>query len=260
MKFTSKILLTLLIVLIGGLLSSNIILKKEYDKVDKTDIYWTYENVLQQPFKYLKITGGNGTKIAFEQSPKYSVRILQEWKRYHGGEIKTHVINDTLFINFDFIPENLYEKFWMQGITAVRIFSPDLLSVDGFNTNLEMFKLKQKSMNVSITGKSRFEVESMLPALDSLNISQKDSSEVIFEMAPDYQTTEITDPTRIGVSFASTQQINSNEAMTIQSVRANVQGNSLLDIGHAQIQSLQLHIADSSAIILSGGALSKIRK
>ena len=73
------------------LLSSNIILKKEYDKVDKTDIYWTYENVLQQPFKYLKITGGNGSRIAFEQSPKYSVRILQEWKRYHNGEIKTHV-------------------------------------------------------------------------------------------------------------------------------------------------------------------------
>jgi len=259
MKFTSKVLLTLLVLLVVGLLSSNIILKKEYDKVDKSDIYWNYEKVLQQPFKYLKITGGNGTRIAFEQSTKYSVRILQEWKRYHGGEIKAHITNDTLYINFDFIPSNLYEKFWMQGITAMRIFSPELLSVDGFNTNFEMFKLKQKSMNVNIGGKSRFEVESMIPALDTLTIAQKDSSEVIFEMSPDYQTTVITDPTRIGVSFVATQQINSNEAMSIQLVHANVQGNSLLDIGHAQIQSLQLNIADSSAIILSGGALKKTK-
>ena len=57
MKFTSKILLALLVVLTGAVLSSNIILKKEYDKVDKSDIYWNYENVLQQPFKYLVIKG-----------------------------------------------------------------------------------------------------------------------------------------------------------------------------------------------------------
>src|ERR1043165_300991 len=139
MKFTSKILLALLIILIGGLLSSNIILKKEYDKVDKSEIYWNYEKVLQQSFKYLKITGGNGTRIAFEQSTKYSVRILQEWKRYHKGEIKAHVTNDTLYINFDFIPSNLYEKWWMRNTTSVRIFSPELLSVEGFNTNFEMF-------------------------------------------------------------------------------------------------------------------------
>jgi hypothetical protein len=259
MKFTSKILLALLVILIAGLLSSNIILKKEYDKVDKTDVYWNYENVLQQPFKYLKITGGNGTRIAFEQSPKYSVRILQEWKRYHGGEIKAHILNDTLYLDFDFIPGNLFEKFWIQGITAVRIFSPELLSVDGFNTNFEMFKLKQKSITVNISGKSKFEVESLFPSLDSLTISQKDTSEVIFEMSPDYQTTVVTDPTRIGVRFVATQQINSNEAMSIHSVSANLKGYTLLDLGHAQIDSLQLSIADSSAIIISGGALKKFK-
>ncbi len=188
MKFTSKILLALLVVLIGGLLSSNIILKKEYDRVDKTDIYWNYEKVLQQPFKYLKITGGNGTKIAFEQSPKYSIRVLQEWKRWHNGELKAYVNNDTLFINFDFIPANLYEKSWMKSITAVRIFSPQLLSIDGFNTNFEMFKLKQKSISVNMSGKSIFEVESMIPDMDSINVIQKDSASVEFEMSPDYKS------------------------------------------------------------------------
>ncbi len=260
MKFTSKILLGILILVIGELLCSNIILKKEYDKIDKTDIYWTYENVLSQPFKYLKITGGNGTRIAFEQSPKYSVRILQEWKRYHGGEIKAHVTNDTLYIDFDFVPANIYDKFWMKGITAVRIFSPELLSVDGFNTNFEMNKMKQKSINVNITGRSKFELESLVPSLDSLIIAQKDSSEVVFEMAPEYHTTIMTDPKRVGISVTTTEQVNSNEGMSVNSLIATVTGNSLLDIGHAQIQSLQVHIADSSGIILSGGALKKIRQ
>ncbi len=230
MKFTSKVLLALLVVLIGALLSSNIILKKEYDAIDKTDIYWNYERVLQQPFKYLKITGGNDTKIAFEQSPKYSVRILQEWKRYHGGEIKAHVKNDTLFINFDFVPTNLYEKFWMKGITAVRIFAPELLSVEGFNTNFEMFKLKQKSIEVNMAGKSQFEVESMIPSFDSLVIYQRDSSEVIFEMSPDYAESQtnvsrekeisITDTVKGNLIFFNPgpQEIKSKEAMAIQSV------------------------------------------
>lgn len=271
MKFTSKVLLALLVVLIGGLLSSNIILKKEYDKVDKTDIYWNYEKVLQQPFKYLKITGGNGTKIAFEQSSKFSVRVLQDWKRWHNGELKAHVNNDTLFINFDFIPANLYEKFWMKDITAVRIFSPELLSVEGFNTNFAMFKLKQKSITVNMSGKSVFEVESMIPNMDSINVIQKDSASVEFEMSPDYKSKKEEDTVvnkgiqihfghKTITSGASSHGIKSDEAMNINSVNANVQGYSVLDLGHAQIGSLQLTIADSSAIILSGGVLNKIRK
>ncbi|MDQ2719373.1 MAG: hypothetical protein M3Z26_06370 [Bacteroidota bacterium] len=271
MKFTSKVLLALLVVLIGGLLSSNIILKKEYDKVDKTDIYWNYEKVLQQPFKYLKITGGNGTKIAFEQSPKFSVRVLQEWKRWHNGELKAHVNNDTLFIDFDFVPANLYEKSWMKGITPVRIFAPQLLSINGFNNNFEIFKLKQKSIYVNMSGKSVFEVESMIPDMDSINVIQKDSASVEFEMSPDYKSKKEMDSTinkGIQIHFGDKtielatglDEIKSNEAMNINSVNANVQGYSILDLGHAQIQSLQLKIADSSAIILSGGVLNKLRK
>src|SRR5207237_155381 len=111
MKFTSRILVMLLVVLLAGLLSSNMLLKKQYNGIDKSDLYWTYNKVLEQSFKYLKITGGNGTNIAFEQSAKPSVRLLQEWVRFHGGTIKAAVRNDTLYLNFNFKPANEYEKF-----------------------------------------------------------------------------------------------------------------------------------------------------
>jgi len=268
MKFTSKILVALAVILVGGLLSSNIILKREYNKVDKSDIYWNYHKILQQPFKYIKIIGGNGTRIAFEQSENYSVRILQEWERYHGGKLQAHITNDTLYMNFDYIAPTPYDFFYIKNTTTVRIFSPELLSFDGFNTNFEMFKLKQKSMNVSLTGRSKFEVESMLRSLDSITVFQRDSSEVVFEMSPDYKPVKSAEKTKsatitIGSSpsdMSSLNQIKSPEAMSIKTVKANLQGYSLLDLGHAQIDSLRLSIADSSAIIISGGALKKVVK
>jgi hypothetical protein len=52
--------------------------------------------------------------------------------------------------------------------------------------------------------------------------------------------------------------IESKEAMVIRAVDADLQGYTLLDLGHAQLGSLQLRIADSSAVILSGGALKKM--
>ena len=117
------------------------------------------------------------------------------------------------------------------------------------------FKLKQKNLTLNMSGKSTFEVESMIKNLDSLNISQMDSSNIVFEMSPDFRPVEgkqIITPNDV--------EIKSPEAMSIQSVKANVQGYSLLDLGHAQIQSLQLNISDSSAIILSGGALRTLPK
>lgn len=269
MKQSIKILITLLLLLLGGLLYSNIALKQEYDKLDKSDIYWTYGKILEQPFRHLVIKGGNLSNIAFEPGPKYSVRVLRDWEGYHEGRVKAYTVNDTLFVDFPETPKNLYEKFWMRSMTLVRIFAPEIVSVAGFNTRLGMFRLKQKSLAVHMSGKSSFEVESLIPHLDSLNITQKDSSQVIFEMSPEYKLKPMTKIDQQVMILDSTRQrqakngqeqrpIKSNEAMDIRSVNADLQGYNLLDLGHAQIASLQLHIADSSAIILSGGALKKL--
>ena len=91
-----------------------------------------------------------------------------------------------MFINFDYKPANPFEKVWLENAAPVRIFSPELLSVTGNNTNFEMQKLKQKSITVNMSGKSKFEIESMYPEMDSINVTQSDSTAVVFEMSPDY--------------------------------------------------------------------------
>lgn len=87
-----------------------------------------------------------------------------------------------------------------------------------------------------MSGKSSFEVESMNPYFDSLKISGKDSSAIEIEMSPDYQT---------------------SESFSVKSVIADIHDVSILDIGHAQIESLNFIVDDSSAILLSGGTLKK---
>ena len=270
MKLTSRILLVIGIILIAGILSSNMILKKQYDSIDKSDGYWTYDKILQQPFKHLNITGGNETKIFYAQNAKPSVRVLKEWVRYHGGEVKAAIRNDTLFLNFDYKSANEYEKYWLKNAAPVRIFSPELLSITGNNTNFEMQKLKQNTVNVNMSGKSKFEVESLDPDMDSINITQSDSTSVVFEMSPDYRKSNTEDNPEgklkfhnsagVAVEYPSPQQKEFNESMSIKTVTANIKGYSILDVGHAQILTLQLQVQDSSAIVLSGDALKKINK
>jgi hypothetical protein len=272
MKVSTIILLVTLVLLFTTMFASNILLKKEYDKVDKSDLYWTYGKILQQPFKHLKIEGGNVSHIAYEQSKNASVRVFKNWEGYEKGIVKTFVRNDTLFVKFPNVYKDAYEKRWLKWNTLVRIFSPELLSVNGIDTDFELFKLKQKSISINLSGKSRLEVESYLYNLDSLNITQRDSSEVVFEMSPDLKTSEPADDKATVLKnepkLIETENVNQGdimltpaavrkgwETMSVQSVTADLKDVTLLDIGHAQVKNLKLNIADSSAIILSGGTL-----
>jgi hypothetical protein len=88
MKLTSKILLTMLLLYITGIVLSNIALKNEYEKTDKNDLYWTYGKILEQPFSHLVIEGAYVTKIAYEPSKNPSVRVYKDWDGYEKGVVK----------------------------------------------------------------------------------------------------------------------------------------------------------------------------
>jgi hypothetical protein len=118
------------------------------------------------------------------------------------------------------------------------LFAPQLLSVEGSNTNIELQKLKQNSISIDIKGKSRLEVESYQNTFDTLNIAQADSSQVVFEMAPELKGSQI---------------------MHFNNVTASLKDYTILDIGHGYTNNLNLNLADSSAIILSGKSLKALK-
>jgi hypothetical protein len=264
MKWSTKILQGMALIVVAGLLASNLVLKKEFDKVDKNDTYWTFAKVLEKPFKYLQLEGGNITNILFTQSPNYTVRISNDWKHGHTPDDLFHaqISGDTLYIKFVYISQDEGEKNWMKRMDLVRIFAPELRYVGGFNTNFEMEKLAQKSIAVNISGRSKFEVESFIPEMDSISVIQKDTAEVVFEMSPEYKA----EPSAIGMGGKinifgpESHRITSSQSMTLRALQADLKGYSLLDVGHAQIGSVHLKIADSSAVILSGQALRTYQK
>jgi len=98
-KLSTGILIIVMIFTVTGVFASIVTLKGVYDKLDKSDLYWNYNKILEKPFKYLKIKGGNVTNIIFEQSKNPSVRILNYWDP-DDNAIKAFVKNDTLYLTF----------------------------------------------------------------------------------------------------------------------------------------------------------------
>jgi hypothetical protein len=238
MKKSSLLLLILLGLFIISLVGSDLMLKKQYNKIDKSDPFWNYTKINKGSFHHLKITDGNVTRIAFIPSPHGSIGILSYWETDMDGRVKTRIAHDTLFLQVEARNENQGIKEWMKYHTLITITCPELLSVNAMNTNLNIDKLNQKNLVVQVFGKSRLEVESYNPDFDSLHVHQQDSSEVIFEMAED---------------------IKSSGSMQLRLLSADVQGHSLLDVGHFRILSLHHTIGDTAAIILSGYTLGRMK-
>ena len=240
LKLSTKILISILILFVTGVVVADLKLKSVYDKVDKTDPYWNYSAILQQPYKYLKIDGGNVSNIIYQPGPRPSVRILNYWWDYKKGEsVTAYVKNDTLHLHISNKLENLAHKNWMKSKVVVRLFGPQLLSVDGSDTNFELQKLKQNTFAVNLRGKSRLEVESYKHDFDSISVSGRDSSAVVFEMSPDIKGTK---------------------TMTFAHANVVLKDYSILDIGHARTADLKLNVTDTSAIVLSGKSIAGLRK
>ncbi|MBD1363946.1 hypothetical protein IDJ77_09010 [Mucilaginibacter sp. ZT4R22] len=238
-KISTIILRTLFAVMLLGVVVSDLAFKNVYNKVDKSDTYWNYNKILEQPFKHLKLDGGNITKIVFQQSKHASVRVLNYWDAYRKDvTFKAYVKNDTLHLVFPNKYKNEGEKNWMQNRVLVRLFAPELLSVEGTNTNFELQKLRQANITVNLKGKSRLEVESYNQNFDTLRITQADSSQVLFEMAP---------------------ELKGSKNMHFGYVAANLKDYTILDIGHGFAENADLAITDSSAVILSGKSLKAMK-
>jgi hypothetical protein len=240
LKLSTMILLISLVLITIGLFASNMALKTEYNKLDKNDKYWNFTIVLSQPFKHLKIDGGNLTQIVFEQDPTSSVRVAKYWPDYKNeSNFKAFVSNDTLHITMVYNPKSRANREWMSNTSLIRISAPQLLSVNINNSNFEWDSMKQNNLNVNLKGKSSFTIESMVNIIDTLNITQHDSTIAIFDFSSGYK---------------------GHKAINFQHVKADLFDRATLNIGTGYTSDLKLNMADSSSIILSGKSVNKLHK
>lgn len=239
MKLSTKFLGGLGVLTVAALFSANIAIKQNYDNTDKDSFYWGYGKILEQSFRHIRIEGGNTTQIAFEQNEKPSVRVLKQWPGYQNGSVKVFVRADTLFIKFPNLAaaDNAKVRDWTKHTTLVRIFAPQLASVEGFDTDFDLHKLHQKNISVNLSGHSAMEIETSSMEMDSLRVVESDASNISFETSPD---------------------VIAGSIIRIRSADIHLQGTSKLDLGSAQVSSLRINVADSALINLSGFSVNKI--
>jgi len=82
-----------------------------------------------------------------------------------------------------------------------------------------------------LADKSKIEVQSNTHNIDKLEISQQDSSQVLFYM---------------------NHELKQAPQITAKNAIVKMQGLTLLDIGHIKINNLQLDVTESSTVIMSG--------
>jgi hypothetical protein len=238
MKLSNTILLVSLLTGVAGLFGSNYVMKKEFDKIDKTDPYWTYKKVEEKPFKHLVINGGNISNIFFEQSPHSFVKVMKNWRGANDGSIKTRISNDTLYLTFENRFADIYEKYWLREVVPVRISTPSLISAEGSNTKLVIDKFNQPTLKIELNGDSKIQVNCFRTHFDKIEVDQKDSSLVAFTVS---------------------KELFLPDSININKVVAKGSGTSLLNLRTATIDSLQLNLTDAAAIALSGYSLKKWR-
>ena len=129
-----------------------------------------------------------------------------------------------------------------------RVFFGERCIVTGFNTNLILLKLKQQDLSVNISGRSKFEVESLAYNFDKIAVNDSDTAEVVFD---------ISTPLKKGGDEEMTGDVKGWDAFHIRNLHAEVSGNSFVDVGHAQIDSIDFKVSDTAAIVLSGGTIRK---
>ena len=233
MKFTSWAIVVLLATLLISVVVVDILLKRQYVALDKSNVYWTYTSILDTPFRYLKIKGGNQSNVVFEQRPTCSVRVNEDWRRNFKGEVRATVSTDTLYLDFDFKTSDPFVRDWLKRTTTVRLFGPELTYVEGSDTRFEMENISQKGIRVSLIGRSDFEVEYRDLRIDSIIVSACDSSRAIFELAP---------------------EVRAAGPLKVKQVRADLRGVAFMDIAPAFVDSLSLKMEPRTSVSLSGAA------
>jgi hypothetical protein len=234
MKKSSMILIIIFGLFIVSLAGSVLIFKDQFNHIDKTDPFWNYPKLAKGTFHHIMLKGGNITKASFIPSPHGSVGVLNYTDELMKDRVHATISDDTLFVLCNQREDPPGIRKWMSYHVLIAISCPELLSVNMMNSNLDLFKLRQKNLSVQLAGKSKMEIESSIADFDSLSVRQKDSTEVKFEMSEDMKSSGI---------------------MHSNALFAQVRGYSILDLGHFQIRSFHPFIEDSSAIILSGHTL-----
>lgn len=204
MKKSNLFLMALGLVIITGMYATNVILKKEYQKIDLTNPYKNYVSVDFSSYAVLAISGSNGYPIEIVHKKINDVKVL----RSRLDHFKSILKNDTLFIQFTGSNISMEQGFHGNTPPGIIIQKNALSSIIISNTYNRVFGFSNQDLKLVLNGDSYMEISNC--NLQVLEVDMKNKSQI------EFLKTNTADSLNIKMANKSIARLNNIEFKTIK--------------------------------------------
>ena len=198
MKKSNLYIMTLCIVIIAGMYATNIILTKEYQKIDLTDPYKNYVSVAIAPYKVLAISGSNGYPIEIVHKKTNDIKVL----RSRLNHFKSTLRNDTLFIQFTGSNIPMQQRFITNTPAGIIIEKNVLVDIISTNTHNRVSGFSSQDLKIHLKGNSLMEISNC--NIQTMQIEMLHKSQIDFS---NMNTVDSLDLKMANSAIASLQKI-----------------------------------------------------
>ena len=166
-----------MLLVMGTMICSNIILRNQYESIDKDNEFWEFqsENILN--FKHISIKGGNKINISIIEKPNNNSILFRNKVK---DLVNYYVKNDTLYIDFDERLSTLNLRKIRNKITIIVLFEK-INSLITSNSSLNLKLKKTNKINIEVANYSNLMIGSGNFIIDSLKVLTKGRSFVNFD-------------------------------------------------------------------------------
>lgn len=171
MKASTKLLTSLLLVLLTATIFIDILLQKAYSKINLADPFKSYQPVAIKPFRYLIIKGGNGYAIEIKQATQLDMKVMNTRKNF----LSVRQSGDTLLLSFT-VPSGQSMRDPENIPLGIIITSPQIRSIIADGTNNILTSWKTDSLDLKLMGNATININ----GADIGNLTAQGNQNVIF--------------------------------------------------------------------------------
>lgn len=153
MKTSNQLLIALLALVFIAIVATSMVLKAEYDKIDKDDPYYGYSLENPPSFRAVKLTGNFQELVQLQPGDAHEIRMHKSVK----DEVQWKVQGDTLVVSFNFPvrqQSDFYNAFYSRS-ARVYVMLPHLSSLNARGVTAKLTGWKQDSLELSMQGSKR---------------------------------------------------------------------------------------------------------
>lgn len=165
------------LIILFGMIATNMVLKKEYQKIDLSDPFKNYISITTKPYSVLDISGSNGYPIEIIYKEIDTIKVLRSRLKH----FKSSYRNDTLFIQFTGSNVSMSQRHNSNTPPGIIIEKNKLSSIHLTDVHNRLSGFSNQDLNLSLKGNSYQEIRNCM--LNTLSIEMKNTSQIEFAKA-----------------------------------------------------------------------------